>query len=439
LKFTLFPLLFASFLLSQPSVAQENTIRLNSPYTYRMLDHTTEVNRKHEVLLDARSNGSIGEKELVIGLNMNVIADAQSTNRDAKFGYLMRHPTQNNQGGKSSSEVIVHDVNLQLTATPLPWATAYAEILYNPEQSFGRGTITDLNRNQLQMRKAYALIGDLNEYPVYGAFGKMTTPFGLTDTVSPFTSSTLWHSFGGLVYGGLLGYDKGGLNLSAMAIQGGPQFRAANSGDDLPDEIANYTINGSYTHTFDQDRTVRVGGGYLDGSAYCQPWPVTHFSSCEGFTNPAWGAHLLANWDRFTLLADFAETTEDWPGTQNPTPPLDVFEPVGVSSQTLGAKYDLPLAALGGRDLGISLEYSDFEAGAEGSPWERQEQLVFGLEMNWNQNAKIFGEYIKTNGYVPLNFLSGPDPFDETENPATTHSDADAESDVFVIGLLLAL
>ena len=41
------------------------------------------------------------------------------------------------------------------------WMTGHAEILYDPQQSFGQGTITDLNRNQLQLRKAYALFGDL--------------------------------------------------------------------------------------------------------------------------------------------------------------------------------------------------------------------------------------------------------------------------------------
>ena len=37
------------------------------------------------------------------------------------------------------------------------------------------------------------------------AIGKMEAPFGLMDTVSPFTASTVWHAFGGLAWGALAG------------------------------------------------------------------------------------------------------------------------------------------------------------------------------------------------------------------------------------------
>jgi len=417
---------------------QPEFIRLKSDYTYRMLDHTTEINRKQQALLEEREQGNIKTGNLYLGFDINAIANMQDTNTEAKFGYLMRHPTQNNQGGKSSSELVVHDVKLQLTGAIVTWATAYAEILYNPEQNFGQGTIVSKERNELTVRRAYVLFGDKTVTPFYASLGKMATPFGLTDTVSPFTNSTTWHAFGGLAYGGILGYDAHGLNLSVMGIQGGAQFRSANSGDNTPDDVANYTINGSYEFDFTEHTSLRLGGGYVDGSAYCQGFPVTHFDGCDGFKNPAWNVNSLLKAGRLTVLAEFADTTKDWPGTHNPTPPLNEFEASGVSSLTVGAKYLLPVASLN-RDLGVSVEFSDFEAGAEGSPWERQEQLVFGLEMMVTPNLKFFAEYIRTEGYAPLNFISGPDPFDPTENPGTTHSVADAESEIYLIGVRAAM
>ena len=57
----------------------------------------------------------------------------------------------------------------------------------------------------------------------------MAVPFGLTDTVNPFTASTVWHAFGAMANGATAGYVSADLNLSVMAVQGGAQFRAANT------------------------------------------------------------------------------------------------------------------------------------------------------------------------------------------------------------------
>lgn len=420
------------------SYAQEGTVRFNSDHSYRMLDHTSHVNRKQVELLQMRASTMPDDMAFYIGADMNVIANAQETNREAKFGYLMRHPTQNNQGGSSSSELVIHNANVQVTGFANPWVSVYAQLLYNPEQSFGQGTITDLNRNQISLRRGYVLVGNLDELPVYGSIGKMSVPFGLTDTVSPFTSSTVWHTFGGLAYGGLLGYEAHGFSLGAMAIQGGSQFRSANSGDDLPDDVANYALNAAYTLIMGEQRSVMVGASYIDGSAYCQGFPVKHFESCDGFKNPAWDAYGKLEWDRLTFIGEYAETTKDWPGTHNPAPPLDVFEAHGVTSFGLGAAYDLPVPGLP-QDLRLSADFSVFESGPEGSPWEDQDQLVLGLAYKWSPSVKVFAEYTRTSGYAPLNFISGPDPFDPEKTPGTTHSDNGAESDVYLLGIRVAL
>ena len=53
-------------------------------------------------------------------------------------------------------------------------------------------------------------------------------PFGLADTVNPFTASTVSHAFGAMANGATVGYASDDLNFSVMAVQGGAQFRAAN-------------------------------------------------------------------------------------------------------------------------------------------------------------------------------------------------------------------
>ena len=413
-------------------------VQFSSGYTYRMLDSTTEVNRKQLALLQMREAGLLEDSQMYIGADMTALSDLQQSNTDNKFGYLMRHPTQNNQGEDTVSELVLHSVELQVTGTVTSWAALYFQVLYDPEQSFGSGTITDLERNQLSLRRGYVLLGDLSASPFYASIGKMATPFGLTDTVNPFSASTVWHAFGGLAFGGLIGYEQGGLNLSFMGIQGGAQFRAANSGDDTPDDVANFAAGGSYTVTFSEDVSLRIGGGYQDGSAYCQSFPVTHFDSCDGFKNPAWDAYTVLRWGRLTMLAEFAETIDEWPGTYNPNPPLDEFEAHNVSAFDVGMKYQIPMESVV-QELVLSADFSQFNAGPSGSPWEKQSQLVLGLDMHFTKNMKLFAEYVRTEGYVPLNFISGPDPFDPSKDPGTTHSVADAETDVFLLGVRITI
>jgi hypothetical protein len=58
--------------------------------------------------------------------------------------------------------------------------------------------------------------------------------------------------------------------------------------------------------------------------------------------------------------------------------------------------------------------------------------LVFGFALKYGPNVKLFSELIRVEGYAPLNFLSGGNFPGE---PARTHSDASAESSIFMLGV----
>lgn len=248
--------LLVLFLIGNYAFAQNDTIAIktvgfNSEFTYKMLDQNQNL-RKVNILLDEKKKGAIKNNSLIIGTSLISILDYQHSNTDSKFSYLMRHPTSNNQIGKDVSEAVVHTFQLSVTATINSWLSTYAEILYSPAQSFGSGTITSLGRNQLQLRKGFVLIGDLNSFPIYGALGKMDAPFGQTGSVSPFSNSTMWHVFGGLGYGAQIGFKKGGLHLKFMAVQGGAQFRAMHTpiGDtNAPSKLNNYVGDLNYSFT----------------------------------------------------------------------------------------------------------------------------------------------------------------------------------------------
>ena len=348
----------------------------------------------------------------------------------------MRHPTSNNQVGTNVSEAVLHSTQLRMTGTAGSWVTGHMELLYDPEQSFGQGTITALTRNQIQLRHAFVLMGDLNKSPVYLSLGKMAVPFGLMDTVNPFTASTVWHAFGGLAYGARAGYEDSDLSVFFMGVQGGAQFRASHApvgGTAIPSQLNNFAVDVNYTiNGIESTKRFRLGSSFIRGSAYCQGFPVVHFQSCEA-VDPAYDFYSQLTLESLTLQGEFTKTTKAWPGTFNPA--LPDFLAHKVSSFSVGGKYREVVAS---SPVDISVEFSRFTAGPVGAPWDNQDQLVLGFGAFPSPTAKFFGEYILVNGYAPLNFISGGGGPGIDPNGAETHSDNTGRSHVGMFGITVA-
>lgn len=414
--------------------SQTGFVGFNSPLSYKMLDPTTAGKSKPLTLLESKRDGTSGPG-LIIGGALTALADYQTTKYRAEVGYLMRHPE--NQFGKSASEFILHSAQLGVTANITPWLSGFAELLWDPSQSFGSGTITSLARNEVQVRKGYLLIGDLKQTPFYGMIGKIESPFGQTDTVSPFSLSTSWHTFSGLSYGALVGYSKDGLNIAAEAVQGGAEFRGLNTPVDttnVPSKVNNFVVDANYRVQLDgARRSVMFGASYEHGSPYCLEFPIAHFSTCKT-NNPAYGFYGEVKFDDLKFKGAFNQTTKVWPGTFNPNAPLNVFPASKVTSFDIGAQYQTP-PVLFGKPVIISAEFSKFIAGPSGAPWESQSQFVTGLAYYPTPTVKLFIEDIAILGYAPLNFLTGGIPGEDPTNLDTNRS---ARSNVVLAGITAA-
>lgn len=429
---------------SKEPVENLNFVRFNPEYSAMMLnENTTDINQKQLYLLQARKNKNIKDHSLYLGARTIALLDYQTSNVNSKFGWLMRLPTARNQIGLHVSEAALHSVQVGVTGTVTSWMTLYSNLLYDPQQSFGAGsTITGLSRNQVQVRKAYVVIGDLSRSPLYASLGKLESPFGLTDSVDPFTSSTVWHAFAGLSYGVIASYYKSGLNLSAELAQGGAQFRSMNTSVEetaVPSRLNNYVLDANYDLHLSQISDVLFGASYLEGSSYCQDFGtlgVKHFGACKE-NNPAFDFYGRLNWNRFSLQGEFAKTLKVWPGTHNPNAPLNRFPASKVTAFDVGSKYSIPIA---NRDYTLSASFSSFIAGPKGSPWHRQDQTVVGFSTIFRHSIMLFSEFIRVDGYVPLNFISGVDPASiqpsgTSSDAGSTHSSQGVHNNIFVIGV----
>jgi hypothetical protein len=402
-------------------------LEFNNQFGYSILDPTTNINRKQILILKNRQNGILQPNRVNMQGAVTAIANYQKSNVADKFGYLMQTPTASNHRGKDVSKAGIHSAQLGLTATAGNWVNVNILAFYNPEQSFGSGTNTALDRNLVQIRRAYVLFGNLEWSPLYASIGKMATPFGSTDTVNPFTASTIWHAFGGLANGLTVGYLSNGFNASVMAVQGGAQFRANNTSVDgtaIPSRLNNYVVDVNYTVRWGDSSSLLLGGSYQRGSAYCQEFPIVHFGPCPG-NNPAYDFYTKLTAGGFTLKAEYAQTLREWPGTFNPDIPE--FAASKVKSWDIGLKYRPPYSYT---PVDYSLEFSRFNAGPSGAPWEKQDQVVVGVAGFITPSVKLFGEYIRVEGFAPLNFISGGNlPAGET------HSDDSVHTDVVMFGV----
>ena len=423
--------------LDRPDI--QPMLGINPEFSFNMLDQNQNL-RKVSILLDHKKDKILGERGIIIGCSLIALVNFQHSNTDSKFGYLMRHPTANNQIGRSVSEAVLHSFQVSSTASINSWMSAYSEILYNPLQSFGQGSITDLERNQLQLRRGFLVVGDWNKSPLYAAVGKMDAPFGLTGSVNPFTNSSMWHAFGGLGYGAQLGYRGKKIHGTFMAVQGGSQFRALNTpvadSTNVPSRLNNFVFDINYRSDFSPESQILAGISYMHGSAYCQEFPVEHFEPCKE-RNPAITLYSELQFrNRLVLRGAYAITSKVWQGTENPNPPLNIYEARKVSSLSLGSQY--LINSSGHIQYMISTEFSNFKAGSEGAPWERQNQMVFGGSALIQGSAKLFVEIFRTAGYVPLNWISGSHPFAPFP-PGQTHSLHEARSTGVVLGAQLTL
>ena len=215
-----------------------------------------------------------------------------------------------------------------------------------------------------------------------------------------------------------------------MGIQGGSQFRAANTAVDesnVPSKLNNYAFDVNYTVGVTDTTSLLLGSSYLHGSPYCQEFPVTHFSACDK-RNSAWDAYAQLNGSNWMLQAEYAETSDEWPGTFNPTIPQ--YSASDVNSWDLGGRYTTDID---GYRVDWSLDFSRFVAGPSGSPWEKQDQIVLGVAGYITPSVKLFGELIRTEGYAPLNFISGGN-----LGAGVTHSDDKATSNILMLGANVA-
>ncbi|MCM2374396.1 hypothetical protein [Aporhodopirellula aestuarii] len=386
------------------SSSPHDWLQLDTPLTNALLDfQNRQTDKELMVLEDHAIRGDHGPV-VIVGGQSRLSFLAGTTNTADKFPYLGRFPTD--FSGNTATDARMLQANAHATAHVAPFASVYTEVLFSDVFSFG-----DFKQGSLQVRQAYAVIGDWRVSPFYLYIGKKSVGFGDFSTLSPFTQSVTWHYFAALAEGIGGGYHDGTWDVTLAGINGGRGIRL----NDSPErgKLNNLAANVTYTVGDHIDNRLQLGSGFLLGTIY-DGFTAEHLDANQfgADYNSAWSVNGRLDVDRITLAGEYVTTTDDWPVTAST-----------VFAYRAEAAYWFDR---GPRGSHASVSWSSGEQGPSGSEFEFNSQLVIGYGKRLGDHCQASVEYVRSSGFAPLINI-------------TTVSDRDVVQDSLVLGMNLIL
>ena len=384
--------------------ASAHWLRLNTRLTDVLLDFQNRQTDKEIFILQHQQHVGSKTPVVIAGAQARLSFLAGWTNTEDKFPYLGRFPTD--FSGDTATDARILQANTQLTAHVAPAVSVYGELLFSDVFTFG-----DFKQGSLQVRQAYAVIGDLNVTPLYLYIGKKNLGFGDFSTLSPFTQSVTWHYFAALAEGVGIGYHDPTWDVTLAAINGGRGIRL----NDSPErgKLNNMAANVTWHRGNSPDRRLSLGTGLLLGTIY-DGFVAEHLDANQfgDDYNSAWSVNGRLDLGQMTVAGEFVSTASSWPVVGSL-----------VSAYRAEAAY--------WTDRGVlpsfwSISWSAGDQGPDGSEFEFNRQLVIGYSRQLNSRCRVSAEYVRSLGFAPLINI-------------TTVSDRDVVQDSMVLGMTLVL
>ena len=347
-----------------------------------LLDWTADPNGTALKLLRGRRDGTLRTGRGYVHAQIQGARMVESTNVAGRFPILSRLPNQHGDGTENTEDVI-HRGQLAATAA-LPFVTLFGEGVYT--ETLYR------DDDRWDVRRLFAVVGDLDRFPVYLKLGRDFVDFGHMGATNPFLPSMNWHYFHTQSDAPVvsLGYAVNGLEASATWIPEGRHKRVAAS--DGP----NFALDASIRKALRPGIEVELGGGYLHDTIYDTRVPhhlvdqrAGQDAMRNGAVNVRGGVTVEAGAvGRFETTAEFTRTLEPWPATNH-----------AVSAFTVQGRWSREVR---GVPVALSASYGRGVQGAPGTEWERMEQFTLGAEVELTPLARLQAEYVFNTGFAPL-------------------------------------
>jgi len=354
-----------------------DVVIFDTPFMSEQLDFQNSQTDKQLLLLSHGANQS--GTQLILGTQLRGSFLAAATNRESKFPYLGRFPTDFT--GRNATDARLLQGNLAVAGHFGNWAHGYFETLFSDVFSFD-----SFEQGSFQVRQAYLTLGDLNVSPFYMFLGKKNVGFGNMGTLSPFTQAVPWHYFAALHEGIGAGFYQDGVNFNVTALNGGRGIRVADS--ESKGRLNNFAANLTVARQVSANTVVQLGGGYLHGTIYDGSVAEHLDPTVTGDRNGAWDANAQIRYRNYHLAAEFIRTLQPWPTTGS-----------NVTAYRAEGGMDFFLR---GRPATATVSWSEGIQGPSGSQFEFNRQLVLGSSLQLSPNALVTLEYVHSSGFAPL-------------------------------------
>lgn len=373
-------------------------VQTNTSYAEPVLDYDEHITDKSPLQLRLRRDGTVKTGKIYLSGLFKGSYLGEWTDTDSAFPILTRFPDHT---GTSAHRFFADNAALAATATPADWLTLYAQLEFHQ--------VRFDHQDAVQFRKVYGTIGDLSRSPFYASFGRKTINFGDFDQYNPFTHNINSHFFraesDGLI--GEFGYATDRVQLAVTAIEGGRHFRVADTAND--GSLDNFAVNGDVflPLSLGHGTTLKLGGGYLHGTAYNHTLPhhpgpkldcpvrpgVQGVPKCRG-RNAAWDVRAEIQSRKFDVMAEYTATIDPWPATQKR---IEAFVVQGRLKTVVLHRPTHFSAVYSFSDIG------PFSTGGRGAPvFDSLDSFMTGAEMFFGSHLSLAVEYSRNTGFAPL-------------------------------------
>lgn len=406
------------------------SVRTSAAHTDRMLDWQENLTGKTLTLLANRSSGVLKRDSLYLGGAIKGGFMYQRTDQPGQFPLLSRFPSFSPSTDMESGVFAINNAALSFTSTFGDWTTVYLQPEYS-ETDFAR------DQDEMQLRKAFVVFGNLEKTPFYAAFGRKTIDFGNFDSYNAFTHNEGAHYF--LAHSDQpvleIGYYDHGFKITGSAFSGGRQLRVAYAGEE--NNIGNYAFNAEKEFLFGKhhDKSFTFGGGYLHDTIYRNNFTAHTFQGIQNGTPPAnfieyrnsaVSGFAEYNSPFFDAMVEYTTTLKPW-GAAIPqdvngiVDPAYIIDPLGSPNDIDNINFDQNLEVLvaqarikpmvNGRPLAIAATGSwgnigdDFVGvgiGGQPTTWKNNQQHALSLEYPISPYLEVGAEYVYNKGFIPF-------------------------------------
>lgn len=396
------------------------TVRTSIKNSASMLDWQENTTGRALHLLANRANGTLAPNSLYIGGGFKGGLMWQKTSEAGQFPLLARFPDFSNRTDDQTGVFAINNAALSFTGTFGDWTTMYLQQEYSETEFAGQG--------EMQLRKAFVVLGNLEKTPFYAAFGRKTIDFGNFDGYNAFTQTEAQHYFHAVSDQPVieLGYYNHGFKLSASAFSAGRQLRTAYAGEE--NNLGNYAASIEKEFLLGNGGSFTLGTSYLHDTIYRNNFTAHTFGFIQSGTPPAnfieyrnsaVDAFVEYNSPLIDLMFEYTTTLEPW-AAAIPQNAAGVVDPAYIDANgeiTFDQNLEVFVAQarikpmINGRRVAIAAVGSwgkigdDFQGtgfGGQPTTWTKNQQHALSVEYPISPYMDFGVEYVYNKGFIPF-------------------------------------